>query len=84
MKKLNDYFDEKFANVEINEDLIANYKPNIDEAQIDVYECLQDIKDWADKYGAEACVENLCSIFEDYLDDEQIKDIAEMIWEYEQ
>ena len=45
-------------------------------------EALQDIRDWAEKYGDSACVNRLLEIMGDRMKIAEVKRLAAELWEY--
>jgi hypothetical protein len=46
-------------------------------------EALQDIRDWAEKYGDDACLNRLLAIMEQQWNVEKVKNLANELWEYD-
>ena len=45
-------------------------------------ELIQDIRDWADKYGSETCLNRLLEIIQDQWKIAEVRDLANELWEY--
>ena len=46
-------------------------------------ELIQDIRDWAEKYGDAACLNRLLDIMADQMKIAEVKRLANEIWEYD-
>lgn len=46
-------------------------------------EAIQDIRNWADKYGDAACLNRLLDIMADQMKIAEVKRLANEIWEYD-
>lgn len=45
-------------------------------------EAIQDIRDWAEKYGDDVCLNRLLEIMQDQMKIVEVKRLAAEIWEY--
>lgn len=45
-------------------------------------QAIQDIKDWAEKYGDSTCLNRLLDIMADQMKIAEVKRLAEEIWEW--
>jgi hypothetical protein len=46
-------------------------------------EAIQDIRDWAEKYGDDVCLNRLLEIMQDQMKIAEVKRLAAEIWEYD-
>jgi hypothetical protein len=45
-------------------------------------QAIQDIRDWAEKYGDDVCLNRLLVIMEDQMKIAEVKRLANELWEY--
>jgi hypothetical protein len=45
-------------------------------------QAIQDIRDWAEKYGDDVCLNRLLAIMEDQMKIAEVKRLANELWEY--
>ena len=45
-------------------------------------EAIQDIKDWAEKYGTETCLNRLLAIIQDQWKIADVKELVNELWEW--
>ena len=46
-------------------------------------EAIQDIRDWAERYGDDVCLNRLLEIMQDQMKIAEVKRLAAEIWEYD-
>ena len=46
-------------------------------------QAIQDIRDWAEKYGDYVCLNRLLAIMEDQMKIVEVKRLANELWEYD-
>ena len=46
-------------------------------------EAIQDIRDWAERYGDDVCLNRLLEIMQERMKDSMVIDLASELWEYD-
>jgi len=46
-------------------------------------EAIQDIRDWAERYGDDVCLNRLLEIMQERMKDSVVIDLASELWEYD-